>query len=99
MGSLKRIWKKISNIMNDISFVALESLTLKDLSDISTINNDLDGEDHGNKLQSLDAIHGQGKDFRCFQCDYATTLRGILKRHVTSVHKKEKPLNCDQCAY
>ena len=35
--------------------------------------------------------------FNCQQCDYTSTTKGHLQRHIKSVHLKLKPFNCDIC--
>uniref|UniRef100_A0A1Y1MF51 C2H2-type domain-containing protein n=1 Tax=Photinus pyralis TaxID=7054 RepID=A0A1Y1MF51_PHOPY len=41
---------------------------------------------------------GSNKAYFCFHCNYATTTKSYLKKHVTR-HSASKNFKCDQCDY
>ena len=43
--------------------------------------------------------NNHGKKFRCDRCEYEATRSDNLKRHVRSVHAKEKDFKCELCEY
>ena len=39
------------------------------------------------------------KVFRCKFCDFSSSHKGSLKRHICSVHEGKNPFKCESCEY
>ena len=48
--------------------------------------------------EHAERVHERKKSFKCQICDYKSSQKGDLKRHV-AVHEEKKAFECKFCAY
>jgi KRAB domain-containing zinc finger protein len=85
-----------SNVINHIEKIHVK-LVCNICSAEFSPDDDLSEHNCGNKGDAASGTDGASKIYNCDECDYTSTFRNNVAKHMRSIHQKEKKYLCSDC--